>query len=72
VLSARGEHEVAKNHMHKALDHGATEERRLCTRLEVPYGISDRLTDAGRTYGDRPTAPPDAMVERPTGDRPPA
>jgi hypothetical protein len=68
VLSARGEHEVAKNHMHKALDHGATERGLLDALLAAFH----RLTDAGRTYGDRPTAPADAMVERPTGDRPPA
>lgn len=29
VLSSRGEHEVAKNHMHKALDLGATEHELL-------------------------------------------
>ena len=99
VLSSRGEHEVAKNHMHKALDHGATErelldavlaafnptgaltmvhgigalvevleERGLYVRPEVPYRITDRPADAGRTYGDDPSQ---AAGER-TSEQPPA
>jgi alkylhydroperoxidase/carboxymuconolactone decarboxylase family protein YurZ len=81
VLSAIGEEAAAKNHMHKALDHGATEqelldavlaafnptgaitmvhgvkalvevlvERGLYELPEVPYRVTDRASDAGRTY----------------------
>jgi alkylhydroperoxidase/carboxymuconolactone decarboxylase family protein YurZ len=83
VLSAIGEEGAAKNHMHKALDHGATEqelldavlaafnptgaitmvhgvkalvevlvERGLYELPDVPYRVTDRATDAGRTYLD--------------------
>ena len=83
VLASRGEHEVAKNHMHKALDLGATERELLDAVLaafnptgaltmvhgiaalvevlvergqyelpEVPYRVTDRSSDAGRTYLD--------------------
>ena len=97
VLSSRGEHEVAKNHMHKALDLGATEhelldavlaafnptgaltmvhgigalvevlvERGLYTLPEVPYRVTDRAADAGRTYvEDRGRNGPAAPDERP-------
>jgi alkylhydroperoxidase/carboxymuconolactone decarboxylase family protein YurZ len=83
VLSAIGEEAAAKNHMHKALDHGASEQELLDAVLaafnptgaitmvhgvkalvevliergmyelpEVPYRVTDRSSDAGRTYVD--------------------
>jgi alkylhydroperoxidase/carboxymuconolactone decarboxylase family protein YurZ len=96
VLSSRGEHEVAKNHMHKALDLGATErelldavlaafnptgaltmvhgiaalvevlvERGLYELPDVPYRVTDRASDAGRTYLDGRAAAGDAQGGRP-------
>jgi alkylhydroperoxidase/carboxymuconolactone decarboxylase family protein YurZ len=97
VLASRGEHEVAKNHMHKALDLGATEhelldavlaafnptgaltmvhgiaalvevlrERGLYELPDVPYRVTDRAADAGRTYVD------DRAAGRSPGDAPSA
>ena len=43
VLSSRGEHEVAKNHMHKALDHGATE-RELLDAVLAAFNPTGALT----------------------------
>lgn len=90
VLSAIGEEAAAKNHMHKAIDAGATEqelldavlaafnptgaitmvhgvkalvevlvERGMYVLPDVPYRVTDRDTDAGRSYLDdhaRPAA----------------
>jgi alkylhydroperoxidase/carboxymuconolactone decarboxylase family protein YurZ len=43
VLSSRGEHEVAKNHMHKALDLGATE-RELLDAILAAFNPTGALT----------------------------